>query len=121
MCEEHSMAEKNGLLAKIIEAHGGTEAWRRFEKVEASIVSGGGFFALKGVIQDPYPRRGAARAQGFLRGPPDVDALGSVASGLFQRRGYVDLFHHALLPGDEWSSRRGDRGVAGRGGDLARA
>jgi len=32
-------------------------AWRGYEKVEATIVSGGGLFALKGVLQDSNPRR----------------------------------------------------------------
>lgn len=47
----------NELLAKVIDAHGGLERWRSLQKVEASIVTGGGFFPLKGVIQDPSPRR----------------------------------------------------------------
>ena len=45
------------LLNAIIEAHGGQRRWAEYEKVEASIVTGGGFFALKGLIQDPAPRR----------------------------------------------------------------
>jgi hypothetical protein len=47
----------NGLLAQIIEAHGRMERWKEYERVEATIVSGGGLFALKGVLQDPSPRR----------------------------------------------------------------
>ena len=47
----------NELLARIIDAHGGMDSWNRYEKVEATIVSGGGFFPLKGVAQDPSPRR----------------------------------------------------------------
>jgi len=47
----------NSLLAKVIDAHGGLERWKRCTKVEATIVSGGGLFPLKGLIQDPYPRR----------------------------------------------------------------
>jgi hypothetical protein len=31
--------------------------WNKYEKVGATIVSGGGFFPLKGVIQDSDPRR----------------------------------------------------------------
>ncbi|TCL75750.1 hypothetical protein [Rhizobium sp. BK251] len=45
------------LLSKVIDAHGGMDRWRRFEKVEAMIVTGGGFFALKGLMQDSTPRR----------------------------------------------------------------
>ena len=47
----------NEFLVKIIDAHGGTDRWHWNEKVEATIVSGGGFFALRGVPQDANPRR----------------------------------------------------------------
>ena len=47
----------NELLVKILDAHGGIDRWHRYEKVEATIVSGGGFFALRGVPQDANPRR----------------------------------------------------------------
>jgi hypothetical protein len=45
------------LLADIINAHGGMGRWYGFTKVQASIVSGGGFFPFKGLIQDPNPRQ----------------------------------------------------------------
>jgi hypothetical protein len=47
----------NQLLAEVIDAHGSMGRWTAYEKVEASIVTGGGFFALKGLLQDPDPRR----------------------------------------------------------------
>ena len=47
----------NDLLARIIDAHGGMGRWNSYEKVEATIVSGGGFFPLKGLVQDAEPRR----------------------------------------------------------------
>src|SRR5215471_3823019 len=47
----------NELLTKVLDAHGGLERWRSYNKGEASIVSGGGFFALKGVLPDANPRR----------------------------------------------------------------
>lgn len=47
----------NELLARILDAHGGMDRWNGYEKVEATIVSGGGFFPLKGVVQDSSPRR----------------------------------------------------------------
>ncbi|WP_119302308.1 hypothetical protein [Dongia deserti] len=47
----------NALLSKVIDAHGGIERWEHYTKVEASIVSGGGLFALKGLPQDSEPRR----------------------------------------------------------------
>jgi hypothetical protein len=45
------------LLEKVIEAHGGRSAWNQFTRLEATIVSGGGFFPLKGFLPDPHPRR----------------------------------------------------------------
>jgi hypothetical protein len=45
------------LLNRILDAHGGIDRWRDYQKVEATIISGGGFFALKGMIQDATPRR----------------------------------------------------------------
>ena len=47
----------NELLARILGAHGGMDRWNQYDKVDATIVSGGGLFALKGVLQDPNPRR----------------------------------------------------------------
>ncbi|HKU97085.1 MAG TPA: hypothetical protein VJR58_17500 [Vineibacter sp.] len=47
----------NALLANILEVHGGLDRWKRYARVEASIVSGGGLFSLKGLPQDPTPRR----------------------------------------------------------------
>src|SRR5215475_10523331 len=47
----------NKLLAEIIDAHGGADRWREYAKVDATIISGGGFFALKGFMPDPNPRR----------------------------------------------------------------
>ena len=66
----------NELLARIIDAHGGINCWNRYEKVEATIVSGGGFFRLKGVPQDSTPRRMTVwlheeRSSVFPFGAPD--------------------------------------------------
>lgn len=47
----------NALLGKVLDAHGGLDRWKRYAQVAASIVSGGGLFALKGLPQDPAPRR----------------------------------------------------------------
>ncbi len=41
----------------IINAHGGIDRWNGYEKVDAPIVSGGSFLALKGALQDSDPRR----------------------------------------------------------------
>jgi len=45
------------LLASIVEAHGGMARWKKYEKVEATIIGGGGFFRFKGLPQDDLPRR----------------------------------------------------------------
>jgi hypothetical protein len=47
----------NELLARILDAHGGMDRWNSYNKVAATIVSGGGLFALKGAPQDSTPRR----------------------------------------------------------------
>jgi hypothetical protein len=47
----------NELLASIVEAHGGLDRWRRFNRVEATIVTGGALWGMKGLAQDQYPRR----------------------------------------------------------------
>src|SRR5580700_587218 len=47
----------NELLARILDVHGGMDRWNGYNKVEATIVSGGGLFALKGAPQDSSPRR----------------------------------------------------------------
>lgn len=47
----------NTLLGRVLEAHGGIGRWEHYTEVEASIVSGGGLFALKGLPQDSEPRR----------------------------------------------------------------
>ena len=51
----------NDLLNAILEAHGGIDRWEGYERVEATLVSGGGFFALKGIVQDAAPRRMTVR------------------------------------------------------------
>jgi hypothetical protein len=47
----------NELLSDIVRAHGGFSRWRALNRVEATIVTGGGLWALKGLVQDPDPRR----------------------------------------------------------------
>src|SRR5215470_284935 len=47
----------NELLAKILNAHGGMDRWNGYEKVEATIVSGGGLLPMKGIEVDPNPLR----------------------------------------------------------------
>jgi hypothetical protein len=46
----------NTLLALVIEAHGGIDRWGDFEKVEATIVSQGALWRMKGLQQDADPR-----------------------------------------------------------------
>jgi hypothetical protein len=47
----------HGLLAKILDAHGGMDRWNGYEKVEATIVSSGGLLPMKGIEVDPNPLR----------------------------------------------------------------
>jgi len=47
----------NELLARIVEAHGGLDRWRRFNRVAATIVTGGAFWGMKNLMQDQDPRR----------------------------------------------------------------
>ena len=61
----------NELLAKILDAHGAIKRWDRYEKVEATIVSGGGLFQLKGVPQDSNPRRMTVWSSVSPYGAPD--------------------------------------------------
>jgi hypothetical protein len=51
----------NELLGSVLDAHGGLARWREYEQVDATIVTGGGLFALKGMIQDSSPRRMTVR------------------------------------------------------------
>jgi hypothetical protein len=50
------MSFVNQLLAEILDAHGGLNRWNDYHKVEATIVSRGRLFALKGIQQDSAPR-----------------------------------------------------------------
>lgn len=47
----------NELLSDIVRAHGGFSRWRALTRVEATIVTGGGLWGMKGLVQDPHPRR----------------------------------------------------------------
>jgi len=44
------------LLANAIEAHGGLSQWNAHDNLTATIVTGGDFWALKGLVQDQAPR-----------------------------------------------------------------
>ena|SRR5215813_8292286 len=45
------------LLQKVLQAHGGLDRWNSYEKVQATIVTGGQLFGMKGTPQDSTPRR----------------------------------------------------------------
>ena len=47
----------NELLAEVIDAHGGLDRWNSLNLAEATLVTGGGLWGLKGLVQDPNPRR----------------------------------------------------------------
>ena len=46
-----------GLLDNVLTAHGGLIRWREFSTIEATIISGGKLWQIKGQPQDPAPRR----------------------------------------------------------------
>jgi hypothetical protein len=46
----------NGLLADVLEAHGGLARWNGYSRARATIVSGGALWGMKGVPQDATPR-----------------------------------------------------------------
>lgn len=46
----------NKLLAEVIEAHGGLERWNKLGSVTATLVTGGGLWGMKGLVQDASPR-----------------------------------------------------------------
>ncbi|ORW90460.1 hypothetical protein AWB92_19740 [Mycobacterium sp. IEC1808] len=45
------------LLEAVLAAHGGLDRWHRFSSMDATIVSGGKLWEIKGQPQDPSPRR----------------------------------------------------------------
>ena len=47
----------SGLLDKVLDAHGGLQRWHSSSTLEATIVSGGKLWQIKGQPQDPAPRR----------------------------------------------------------------
>jgi hypothetical protein len=47
----------NDLMRAVLDAHGGLDRWRGLSRVEATIVSGGKLWTIKGQPQDPAPRR----------------------------------------------------------------
>lgn len=46
-----------GLLDAVLEAHGGLDRWRQSSTLQATIVTGGKLWEIKGQPQDPAPRR----------------------------------------------------------------
>ena len=45
------------LLTTVLDAHGGAERWRSFDRVTANVASGGFLWAMKGIALDSAPRR----------------------------------------------------------------
>lgn len=46
----------NELLARVLDAHGGLDRWNRYSKAEATIVTDGALWGMKGLKQDQDPR-----------------------------------------------------------------
>lgn len=47
----------NELLQRVLDAHGGLRRWKALTTAKATIVTGGAFWAMKGLIQDQAPRQ----------------------------------------------------------------
>ena len=45
------------LLARVLDAHGVLDRWRRHTTLTATSVTGGGLWRLKGLVPDPNPRQ----------------------------------------------------------------
>ena len=45
------------VLDDVLAAHGGLDRWREFSTIEATIISGGRLWQIKGQPQDSAPRR----------------------------------------------------------------
>ena len=56
-CEFQLPNVMNELLTKVLHAHGGLDRFNQFSTIRAQIVTGGGLWALKGLVQDPAPRQ----------------------------------------------------------------
>jgi hypothetical protein len=50
----------NELLDLVLRAPGGLDRWRKFNKLSATIVAGGGLLPMKGLDIDPKPLEGTA-------------------------------------------------------------
>ena len=46
----------NALLKQVLQAHGGLDRWNEFTRVTATIIGGGGLWALKGLEANTTPR-----------------------------------------------------------------
>jgi hypothetical protein len=57
---QHESEDMTPLLKDALDAHGGLTQWKRFTKISATIRSGGDFWEMKGVPQDPSPRQMSA-------------------------------------------------------------
>lgn len=47
----------NPLLSEVLEAYGGLDRWRNFTTVSSTLVTGGEFWGVKGLLIDTVPRR----------------------------------------------------------------
>jgi hypothetical protein len=47
----------NDLLGQVIAAHGGLDRWNKYNQATVTVVTGGGLWPMKGLVQDPNPRK----------------------------------------------------------------
>ena len=78
----------NELLADILDAHGGLGRWNEYERVEVTLVSGGGLFPLKGASRgDRSLARRCGDVARVARLFSRLDGDTQPRSGFFLRRG----------------------------------
>jgi hypothetical protein len=62
MTEEFTRYEVR-IFERVLQAHGGLSQWNSFPTIQATIVTGGQLFGMKGTPQDSTPRRMSVATQ----------------------------------------------------------
>jgi hypothetical protein len=104
----------NDLLETVIEAHGGRDRWKQFDRVSARLNQGGALWALKGqpgVLDDVVVTASLHHGRGAVR--PAV--LGSVSHFVLNHGTVPTLLVH---DNGEWSPPA-DRTRSARGEEVA--
>jgi len=65
----------NALLAIALESHGGLDRWQRHRTLTATLVTGGGFWGLKGLVQDHVDVADGFAATQYVGDIVDVEGI----------------------------------------------